>query len=252
MIMNNSLSEEMYFVAHRGGIVEPNSPENSKRALLLAKEAGFKMVEIDLNETKDHLPILHHNLNVDFLDNALIRNLYHDFLLTCCYPNTQEKMISFEQCLGFCNELNMDIMLDFKIDKNHPPSEEFFLNVAKIISDSNYRHRLLCIKLHPFAIKYLQNFVMFELNKEQMKNILGDKTVKYRDNFCFSRLKVMSTHDIQAYKEQTAQLIVTVNRDHYKTGNHFKQAEAHLKQLYKNGVTGFQIDSEYLEIFNHL
>ena len=47
-------------VAHRGGVITPDAPENSLAAIRLAAEQGYDMVELDVREAKDQEPVLFH------------------------------------------------------------------------------------------------------------------------------------------------------------------------------------------------
>jgi glycerophosphoryl diester phosphodiesterase len=42
-----------FMVAHRGGVITPESPENSLRAIELAADHGYAMVELDVMEAAD-------------------------------------------------------------------------------------------------------------------------------------------------------------------------------------------------------
>ena len=41
-------------IAHRGGVLSPDTPENSLGAIRLAAHRGYDMVELDVREAKDH------------------------------------------------------------------------------------------------------------------------------------------------------------------------------------------------------
>ena len=55
-------------VAHRGGVIAPNAPENSLASIRLAGTRDYDMVELDIKEAKDKEPILFH----DFLGSNLL------------------------------------------------------------------------------------------------------------------------------------------------------------------------------------
>ena len=48
-------------IAHRGGVVNSKSPENSLKALNEAINRGYYMVEVDVRLTKDGVLITHHD-----------------------------------------------------------------------------------------------------------------------------------------------------------------------------------------------
>jgi glycerophosphoryl diester phosphodiesterase len=48
-------------IAHRGGVVGPGTPECSLAAIRLAAEQGYDMVEFDVQETADGVPVVFHD-----------------------------------------------------------------------------------------------------------------------------------------------------------------------------------------------
>jgi len=50
-----------FLMAHRGGVIAPNAPECSLAAIRLAAAHGYRMVEIDAQETKDGEPVVYHD-----------------------------------------------------------------------------------------------------------------------------------------------------------------------------------------------
>lgn len=69
-------------IAHRGGVIAPDAPENSLAAIRLASQRGYDMVELDVVEAKDHVPMLFHafrgsgNLYVDCGDQPIPGRIY--------------------------------------------------------------------------------------------------------------------------------------------------------------------------------
>jgi dienelactone hydrolase len=48
-------------IAHRGGVITPQSPECSLAAIRKAAEAGYHLVELDIRRTRDHFPVVFHD-----------------------------------------------------------------------------------------------------------------------------------------------------------------------------------------------
>jgi len=48
-------------IAHRGGVVRDDSPECSLAAIRLAAEAGYALVELDIQRSRDDVPIVFHD-----------------------------------------------------------------------------------------------------------------------------------------------------------------------------------------------
>ncbi|MBD3267767.1 hypothetical protein GF373_13945 [bacterium] len=48
-------------LAHWSWVVTPEAPDNSLKAVKLAAERGYAMVEVDIRESKDHIPYAFHD-----------------------------------------------------------------------------------------------------------------------------------------------------------------------------------------------
>ncbi len=58
-------AHERLLIAHRGGVVDEDTPENSFAAMDLALARGYEMVEIDLRRSRDGVAVVHHD--TDFM-----------------------------------------------------------------------------------------------------------------------------------------------------------------------------------------
>src|SRR5690554_1990229 len=103
-------------IAHRGGVVDNQTAENSLAALKKASKAGYWMVEVDLRLTRDSVLIIHHdpnfkryygvNKNVSEMDWVEVKELVGDL---------GNKVLSFEEALKFCQDNDLQVMVDNKI-----------------------------------------------------------------------------------------------------------------------------------------
>src|SRR3546814_3807029 len=95
--------EQYRLIAHRGGVVDRVTAENSLSALKKASENGYWMVEVDLRLTRDSVLIIHHDPNfkryfgvdqaVSEMDWAEINQLV---------GNLGNKVLTFEEALRLC------------------------------------------------------------------------------------------------------------------------------------------------------
>src|SRR5690349_22392869 len=56
-----SHKQKYRLIAHRGGVVDENTKENSRESIRKAIAHGYWMVEIDMRLTKDSMLIIHHD-----------------------------------------------------------------------------------------------------------------------------------------------------------------------------------------------
>jgi glycerophosphoryl diester phosphodiesterase len=55
------LERKPLLIAHRGGVITETSPECSLAAIELAAESGYAMVELDVQRSRDGVPIVFHD-----------------------------------------------------------------------------------------------------------------------------------------------------------------------------------------------
>ncbi len=67
-----AIAPDMRLIAHRGGVVDAERPENSAEAITAAIERGYWMIEVDVRRTKDGEPVLHHDSTLKVVPVAAI------------------------------------------------------------------------------------------------------------------------------------------------------------------------------------
>lgn len=103
-------------IAHRGGIVDDNHPENSPGSLQAAIDRGYWMAEVDIRWTRDGEPFLLHDDNFQ----RFYRNPAKAGELTWAEASRLRsspgghKPIHFEEACGMC-EGKIRMMLDIKL-----------------------------------------------------------------------------------------------------------------------------------------
>ena len=117
-------------VNHRG--YSKTAPENTFPAFVLSKEKGFKIIETDLQYSKDGVPVLIHDTTVDRTSNASgdvnkltyeqLRTLDFGFWKSEIYAGTT--IPSLEEFLSFCKENEMKMYLELKAGINHARAQE--------------------------------------------------------------------------------------------------------------------------------
>jgi glycerophosphoryl diester phosphodiesterase len=115
-------------VAHRGGVVSQDTPENSLAAIRLASHYDYDMVELDVREAKDHVPMLFHGLGwsdhlyVDCGIDKRLEELTSDELSRITYRMSTQTIAKLSEALMICSDLDLGVMLDIKVTM---PSNDF-------------------------------------------------------------------------------------------------------------------------------
>jgi glycerophosphoryl diester phosphodiesterase len=105
-------------IAHRGGVIAANAPENSLTAIQLAGDRAYDMVELDVVEAKDCEPVLFHgwkgHLGRDCGLDAYVYELTSKELTGVYYRESDQRIATLSMALELCRELNLGVMLDIK------------------------------------------------------------------------------------------------------------------------------------------
>ena len=101
-------------VAHRGGVIAANAPENSLGAIHLAALHGYDMVELDLREARDGEPVLFHGsagrgMWSDCGVPRFVEELTSEELVALRYRGSNEHIATFAQALDLCASLGLGV-----------------------------------------------------------------------------------------------------------------------------------------------
>jgi len=129
----NVKQDEFYILAHRGGGRNSDylpASENSVEIIAIAERLGANGIEIDVRLTKDGIPILYHDsdINLRLTQKSVIWGNIEDFtfaqLRTFIKLINGEKIPSLEEALEYVLEHTeiRFVWLDLKSDKNEIPA----------------------------------------------------------------------------------------------------------------------------------
>lgn len=107
-------------IAHRGA--SGHAPENTLAAIQMAADHGASWIEIDVNISRDGVPVLFHDDGIDRCSNGeglvIEHNLESLQVLDVgswfSEQFTGERIATFEACLLLANQLNLGINLEIK------------------------------------------------------------------------------------------------------------------------------------------
>ncbi len=236
-----------FLIAHRGGVITSDSPEGSLTAIERAAREGYDMVELDLQQSKDGVPIVFHDHDlvkacgregkiIDWTAKQLtsMRTLIGD-----------QPLITLETALNACQSLGLGVMLDLKTHQEDPG----FLHT---IGESLVRHGLadasLCITGEPATRRHLRH-TRFTLTADELKALRQGDRMELSDRFWFGLPSQLQAGDIQKLQAAGVLVLPAINTFRYPANRHHEEAEADIKALIRQGVDGFQIDSIYQEWF---
>ena len=134
-------------IAHRGGVITPASPECSRAAIVLAAQEKYDMVELDVQETKDHHPVVFHDRNLDKACGVESRaaDLTLKEIVAIRYSANNQRIVSLEDALKLCQRLNLGIMLDIKTIG----SDLFFERMRTLFKEIPFPNAVVAISSRP-------------------------------------------------------------------------------------------------------
>jgi glycerophosphoryl diester phosphodiesterase len=238
-------------IAHRGGVVDQHRSENSFKALEEAIRRGYTHVEIDARITADgHAICFHHD---DLMEEAgipgKISAMTKADVTQIVLPRSQETIPTFENYCAHCAG-RIGVMIDLKGCKTL-----FITQYAQEIEDGLTKHNLLQDAL------ILINKVPKDNQDQIAKHFLGKTRISWRKSlsqtreatsqdpdfarnfYIFNHGADFSEEDVNGFHKLGLPVIVSINTEHYETGDPQQQGERHVQQMLQYGVDGLQIDS---------
>ena len=225
-------------IAHRGGVIRPESPECSRRAIALASDHGYDLVELDVQMSKDGEPVVFHDRNmkkacgVDGTVQEYTARAMADIPL-----RNGEGIMHLEEALALCKTYQLGVMLDFKTDGN----DAFFRRVLGLLQRFQLLKSTCSINGAPAVREALGGHIMLRLTEKE----LNDAEASYKGYFWFGLPQNLDRDQIKPMQERGALVIPGINIFRYDAASHMQDAQQDIEQLKAQGVDGFQIDSVY-------
>lgn len=238
-------------IAHRGGVVSPGTPENSLAAIGSAFHRGYDMVELDIREAKDHIPMLFHgpgasgHLYVDCGIDRCLEELTSDELSGITYRLSTHPIARLSDALELCANLHLGVMLDIKTTT---PSNKFLKHISESLNGNGLISSAVTLNVSRKTEKQLKRIVIFPVHEEDYCRVLNGKAVDLHGRYYFNWGSRIKEKGVRLMQENGAFVIAAINSFHYP--RHAKKALAaqDIQRLLKAGVDGFQIDDEFKEL----
>lgn len=114
--------QQVFLIAHRGGIVDNDHLENSVASMEAAIARGYWMLEVDVRRTRDGVPILHHDTTFQrgYGDSRTVAEMsWQDVRALRSRVGQQRPQAFDEMCARAAGRIRL--MLDIK-DEGQPPA----------------------------------------------------------------------------------------------------------------------------------
>lgn len=241
----HSVKSVNYFIAHRGGIVDSASAENSEEALQRAIAKGYWMIESDLHVTKDGVLITHHDRSFKRsfgLDSAIV-DLTWDRIRRLKNSSGYQVML-FEDLLRL-SKGKIGIMIDNKIRGN---DTVLFKKVINLLRQYDLYKNALMIGTEE-STDFFTGKLKLSCTRIQLEANMRKPNYRSSDFYLFSG--EISKDDVAWAKEHNILAVGVLNAWGIKSPDAGRVAQQKAKQLLASGLTHFQIDSVFEPLFKY-
>jgi len=241
--------QKPFLVAHRGGVVTEETPECSLAAIRLARQQGYAMVELDVQQSRDGIPIVFHDSDLKKacgIDNR-IANMDAKRIAKITFSQTDQTIVTLDRALEECLTLSLGVMLDVKVRDDEP----FFQTVANLIKKCKYEPSTITINADPSLRRCFKGVVMLTVTGDEFNRAQKGETVDLTGKYWFGLPHRMPDDTVKRLHQNGAYIIPAINTFRYPQDNHYELARKDINRLIQAGVEGFQIDSVYKPLFDN-
>jgi len=236
-------------IAHRGGVITERTPECSLAAIRLAKQQGYDMVELDVQQSRDGIPIIFHDSdlkNACGVDNR-IADMDSERIVKIKFSHTDLTIVTLDRALEECLTLSLGVMLDVKVSGD----ESFFRTVANLIKKYKYEPSTITINNDPALRRCFRDVVMLTVTDDEFNRVQKGETFDLSGRYWFGLPDRIPDDTVKRLQQNGAYVIPAINTFRYPQDNHYELARKDIDRLIRAGVEGFQIDSVYKPLFDN-
>jgi len=236
-------------IAHRGGVITEKTPECSLAAIRMAKQQGYAMVELDVQQSRDGIPIVFHDSNLKKacgIDNR-IANMNSKQIVKVKFSQTDQAIVTLDRALEECLTLSLGVMLDVKVRDDEP----FFQAVANLIKKYRCEPSTITINADPALRECFKGVVMLTVMGDEFNLAQKGETVDLSGKYWFGLPHRIPDDTVKRLHQNGAYVVPAINTFRYPQDNHYELARKDVNRLIQAGVEGFQIDSVYRPLFDN-
>ncbi|MCZ2153689.1 MAG: glycerophosphodiester phosphodiesterase family protein [Bryobacterales bacterium] len=236
-------------IAHRGGIVDSEHPENSPGSLQAAIERGYWMVEVDVRRTRDGEPILQHDDTFSrFYGNpAKVEELTWPEISRFRSTPGGHKPIHFKEACAMC-EGKIRLMLDIK---SAAWPEAFYTGLGDVMESHGLLHTAYMLGGGTRPAEILGPRLRQSANLARLQAAIergGDIGSRY---FFFELANEIRPETVALCHKLSVTPVAAINTFRYAMASRDewlgpREDAARAKKI---GIRHFQIDSRYEEFF---
>ena len=231
-------------IAHRGGLVDSKTPENSRASLQKAIQQKFWMVEIDLRITADSVLITQHDRTfkryfgldsaVSSLNWTRIRELRSD---------AGTKVMNFEEVLQQCKG-KIHVMIDTKIQGF---DQKMFQGVIDLLDKYDLRKNALIIPTDE-STEFFRGKIRLSCTRKRLEEYKLRPDFNPDHYYLFS--SQISREDVLWAQKEKIMVVGVLNHRFPESPEALEKMKTQAAALIASGVTIFQLDAPFRKLLN--
>jgi glycerophosphoryl diester phosphodiesterase len=207
------------------------------------------MVELDIQKSRDGIPIVFHDSDLKEacgIDNR-IANMDSKQIANIRFSQTDQTVVTLERALEECIRLSLGVMLDVKVSND----ETFYQTIANLIKKYKYEPSTITISTDPTLRKCFKGVIMLTVTPDEFNRAEKGETVDLSGKYWFGLPPRIPDDTVKRLRYNGAYVIPAINTFRYSEDNHYESARKDINRLIQAGVEGFQIDSVYRPLFDN-
>ncbi|WP_188133628.1 glycerophosphodiester phosphodiesterase family protein [Chitinophaga sp. CF418] len=232
-------------IAHRGGIVDSTTDQNSLQALTKAIAKGYWMVEIDMRMTKDSVLVTHHDKtfkNSFGLDSAVSSMTWQN--ISKLRNANGYRVLKLEEVLQQCKG-KLGVMIDNKLSGN---DTAVWMQLISLLKKYDLYSNALMIGTDE-STEFFTGKIRLSCTRQQLEDNMRRDDYKSSSYYLFS--DKISKDDNDWAGSHNILVIGVINAWAFHGSETTSLATAQAERLKAAGVKHFQIDSQYASLFVH-
>lgn len=242
-------------IAHRGGVIAPDAPENSARAIELAAQQGYDMVELDVRRARDGVPVLFHGsgskgmMLVDCGIHESIGHFTSAELQEIRYRGTEQRILTLDKALALCVDLGLGVMLDVKSEEPHP---DYLHTATNLIDYYGLGNSVMTLVQNRTILDLLPPQILWPIRRNTLAAALADRTASLQNRYWFDDPDSITDDELRQLQARGVLTIGCINSFRYPPHSFARLEEQDIVRLLRLQVDGYQIDSRYGHFFEKL
>lgn len=240
---NLGKKKEFFLIAHRGGVIDSNSTEDSRPPIEAAIKKGYDMIEVDLRLTKDSIFIIQHDPTFKryYGVDKPVSSMTWNEIRKLRSSNGGSKVLKFEDVLKICNG-KIQIMIDNKISGRDSVLFTKLVNLLKRYQLLNHAMMIGTEESTPF----FTGKIRLSCTRKQLESNMEQPGYSSGNYYLFDIPKNLSLSDIEWAKKNDILVVAVINGFRYfHSEDPTKESRSDINKMISEGVKCFQIDSKF-------